>query len=91
MRERTVLDVARNVCKHFELDSEKAVQFVVDRPFHDRRYFLDDAKLRRLGWVERTPWEEGLRKTVEWYVANCDFWGDDGMLLGHWCPIREHR
>ena len=54
-RERTVLDVARDVCKHFELDSEKAVQFVVDRPFNDRRYFLDDAKLRRLECVVTEP------------------------------------
>jgi UDP-glucose 4,6-dehydratase len=58
-RSRTVLDVARDVCRHFDLDAEEAIRFVVDRPFNDRRYFLDDAKLRSLGWVERTPWTVG--------------------------------
>ncbi|CAL4888976.1 unnamed protein product [Urochloa decumbens] len=83
-RERTVLDVAKDVCKYFNLESEKAIQFVVDRPFNDKRYFLDDAKLKSLGWVERTPWQEGLRKTIEWYVANPDFWGDvSGALVPH--------
>ncbi|CAO2045173.1 unnamed protein product [Urochloa humidicola] len=83
-RERAVLDVAKDVCKHFNLEAEKAIQFVVDRPFNDKRYFLDDAKLKSLGWVERTPWEEGLRKTIEWYVANPDFWGDvSGALVPH--------
>ncbi|GJM90674.1 hypothetical protein PR202_ga06976 [Eleusine coracana subsp. coracana] len=50
----------------------------------DERYFLDDEKLKSLGWAERTPWEEGLRKTMEWYVANSDYWGDvSGALLPH--------
>uniref|UniRef100_A0A0A9F468 NAD(P)-binding domain-containing protein n=1 Tax=Arundo donax TaxID=35708 RepID=A0A0A9F468_ARUDO len=82
--ERTVLDVAKDVCRHFNLEAEKFVQFVVDRPFNDRRYFLDDAKVKKLGWFECTPWEEGLRKTIEWYVDNSDFWGDvSGALVHH--------
>ncbi|KAI4988526.1 hypothetical protein ZWY2020_030156 [Hordeum vulgare] len=53
-------------------------------PFNDQRYFLDDEKLKSLGWSERTRWEEGLRKTMEWYVANSDYWGDvSGALLPH--------
>ncbi|GJM90673.1 hypothetical protein PR202_ga06975 [Eleusine coracana subsp. coracana] len=56
----------------------------IKRPFNDKRYFLDDAKLKKLGWFERTPWEEGLRKTIEWYLANPDFWGDvSGTLVAH--------
>ncbi|GJN08268.1 hypothetical protein PR202_ga26174 [Eleusine coracana subsp. coracana] len=48
------------------------------------RYFLDDQKLKRLGWAERTPWEEGLKKTIEWYTNNPDYWGDvTGALLPH--------
>ncbi|KAK3152560.1 hypothetical protein QOZ80_2BG0160720 [Eleusine coracana subsp. coracana] len=83
-RERSVLDVAKDVCDHFNLEPEKFVQFVVDRPFNDKRYFLDDVKLKKLGWFERTPWEEGLRKTIEWYLANPDFWGDvSGTLVAH--------
>ncbi|KAH1239449.1 Trifunctional UDP-glucose 4,6-dehydratase/UDP-4-keto-6-deoxy-D-glucose 3,5-epimerase/UDP-4-keto-L-rhamnose-reductase RHM1 [Glycine max] len=55
-----------------------------DRPFNDQRYFLDDEKLKNLGWCEGTTWEEGLRKTMDWYVKNPDWWGDvSGALLPH--------
>ncbi|GFS44630.1 NAD-dependent epimerase/dehydratase family protein [Actinidia rufa] len=46
------------------------------RPFNDKRYFLDDQKLKRLGWEERTSWEEGLKRTLDWYTHNPDWWGD---------------
>ncbi|XP_040376729.1 trifunctional UDP-glucose 4,6-dehydratase/UDP-4-keto-6-deoxy-D-glucose 3,5-epimerase/UDP-4-keto-L-rhamnose-reductase RHM3 [Oryza brachyantha] len=83
-KERTVLDVAKDVCKLFNLEADKVIQFVDNRPFNDQRYFLDDQKLKNLGWSERTTWEEGLRKTMEWYVANSDYWGDvSGALLPH--------
>ncbi|KAK9674228.1 hypothetical protein RND81_12G219500 [Saponaria officinalis] len=83
-RERRVIDVARDVCKLFSIDSEKVIEFVENRPFNDQRYFLDDEKLKVLGWSERTPWEEGLRKTMEWYTANPEWWGDvSGALLPH--------
>ncbi|GFS38599.1 NAD-dependent epimerase/dehydratase family protein [Actinidia rufa] len=53
-------------------------------PFNDQRYFLDDQKLKNLGWSERTTWEEGLKKTMEWYVSNPEWWGDvSGALLPH--------
>ncbi|MCO5615073.1 hypothetical protein L7F22_069361 [Adiantum nelumboides] len=83
-RERRVLDVAKDICKLFKLDAEKVIQFVENRPFNDQRYFLDDKKLKDLGWEERTPWEEGLRKTMEWYIKNPDWWGDvSGALVPH--------
>lgn len=79
------MDVAKDVCKIFNLEAEKAIKFVDNRPFNDQRYFLDDEKLKELGWSsERTHWEEDLRKTVEWYVADSDYWGDvSGALLRH--------
>nr|CAB3459759.1 unnamed protein product [Digitaria exilis] len=83
-RERTVIDVAKDVCELFNLEADKVIRFVENRPFNDQRYFLDDEKLKSLGWAERTPWEEGLKKTMEWYVANSDYWGDvSGALLPH--------
>lgn len=83
-RERRVLDVAKDICKLFKLDSEKVIQFVENRPFNDQRYFLDDKKLKDLGWEERTSWEEGLRKTMEWYIKNPAWWGDvTGALVPH--------
>ncbi len=50
------------------------VRHVDDRPGHDRRYSLDDSKLRALGWSARAPLEDGLAETVEWYRDNRDWW-----------------
>ncbi|MBI4886595.1 MAG: dTDP-glucose 4,6-dehydratase [Acidobacteria bacterium] len=52
---------------------------VPDRPGHDRRYCLDTARLRALGWTPQVPFDEGLRDTVEWYRKN-EWW---------WRPIKE--
>lgn len=83
-RERRVIDVAKDICKLFNMDSETSIKFVENRPFNDQRYFLDDEKLKNLGWSERTIWEDGLRKTMEWYTKNPDWWGDvSGALLPH--------
>jgi dTDP-glucose 4,6-dehydratase len=55
--------------------SERLITFVDDRPGHDVRYSLDASKLRReLGWKPRESLESGLRKTVEWYLANRSWW-----------------
>ncbi|KAG0498162.1 hypothetical protein HPP92_002853 [Vanilla planifolia] len=83
-KERRVIDVAKDICKLFSLDADAVIKFVENRPFNDQRYFLDDQKLKQLGWSERTTWEEGLRKTLEWYTSNPDWWGDvSGALLPH--------
>lgn len=83
-RERRVIDVARDICKLFNLDADSMIKFVENRPFNDQRYFLDDQKLKDLGWSERTIWEEGLKKTMDWYTSNPDWWGDvSGALIPH--------
>ena len=49
----------------------KLVKYVTDRPGHDRRYAIDARKLEReLGWRAQESFETGLRKTVQWYLAN---------------------
>jgi UDP-glucose 4,6-dehydratase len=42
-----------------------------DRAFNDRRYYIGNSKLHSLGWQERTTWDEGLRKTIDWWVHIC--------------------
>ncbi|CAN1123099.1 Trifunctional UDP-glucose 4,6-dehydratase/UDP-4-keto-6-deoxy-D-glucose 3,5-epimerase/UDP-4-keto-L-rhamnose-reductase RHM1 [Linum perenne] len=83
-KERRVLDVASDICKMFSLNPDEQIKFVENRPFNDQRYYLDDQKLKSLGWCERTSWEEGLKKTMEWYTTHPSFWGDvSGALLPH--------
>jgi dTDP-glucose 4,6-dehydratase len=50
------------------------LEFVPDRPGHDRRYCLDTSKLRRLGWAPRYDFERALAATVRWYVENPGWW-----------------
>jgi len=53
---------------------ESLIQYVKDRPGHDRRYSLDCAKIRALGWQPRHRFEEALAETVQWYVENQWWW-----------------
>jgi len=50
------------------------IKHVEDRPGHDRRYAMKGDKILALGWRPRTPWIEGLRKTIEWYLNNEWWW-----------------
>jgi dTDP-glucose 4,6-dehydratase len=58
---------------------ESLIRPVADRPGHDRRYAVDTAKLRALGWHPQVPFERGLAETVAWYREN-EWW---------WRPIKE--
>jgi len=54
---------------------ESLLRFVPDRPGHDRRYAIDDTKIRKeLGIAPRVPFEEGIRETVRWYLENEPWW-----------------
>lgn len=54
--------------------SEVLIEFVADRPGHDRRYALDTTKIStELGWHAKVDVEEGLQRTVQWYVAHSDW------------------
>jgi len=65
--EKTNLEVANFILK--ELGKPKSlIKFVKDRPGHDLRYSLNCEKIKKLGWKPRTSFEEGMKKTIEWYV-----------------------
>jgi dTDP-glucose 4,6-dehydratase len=54
--------------------SEELIEFVIDRPGHDRRYALDTSKMtRELGWGPGVGLEEGLNRTIEWYRSHPDW------------------
>jgi len=80
--EKTNLEVVTAICDILDELRPQAgaarraalVTFVADRPGHDRRYAMDTRKLEtELGWTPRERFESGLRRTVEWYLAN-DRW-----------------
>ena len=54
---------------------EELITFVKDRPGHDIRYAIDASKIQReLGWVPQETFDSGLRKTIEWYLSNENWW-----------------
>lgn len=66
-----------------EGESAKLITFVTDRAGHDLRYAIDAAKLKNeLGWMPSITFEEGLEKTVDWYLANEDWLND--VTSGHY-------
>ncbi len=55
---------------------EELIQFVKDRPGHDRRYAIDSSKIRdELGWKPEFTFEEAAAETIDWYVRNKSWWG----------------
>jgi dTDP-glucose 4,6-dehydratase len=50
------------------------ISYVTDRPGHDQRYAIDAEKIQNdLGWSSQETFDSGLRKTVEWYLANAEW------------------
>ncbi len=71
--ELTNIDLARRILVALDAPHE-LIQFVPDRPGHDRRYAMDSGLIRALGWEPETPFAEGLKKTVRWYASNRSWW-----------------
>ncbi|HIT53516.1 MAG TPA: dTDP-glucose 4,6-dehydratase [Candidatus Fimivicinus intestinavium] len=72
--ERQNIDVVRTILKALG-KSEDLIVFVKDRPGHDRRYAIDPAKIHReLGWLPQTSFDDGIQKTIDWYLSNRSWW-----------------
>ncbi|PKA30078.1 dTDP-glucose 4,6-dehydratase [Cedecea lapagei] len=93
--ERKNLDVVTTICDLLEelvpvkptgiSQYRDLITFVTDRPGHDLRYAIDASKIQReLGWTPCETFESGIRKTVEWYLANESWWKHvlDGSYQG---------
>ena len=64
------LKIVRTILKHLG-KPESLMQYVKDRPGHDRRYALDSCKIQReLGWAPTVSFEDGIRRTIDWYQSN---------------------
>ena len=72
--ERTNLQVVKTILKELN-KSEDLITYVTDRPGHDMRYAIDPTKIHNeLGWLPTTTFDEGIKKTVKWYLDNKDWW-----------------
>lgn len=72
--EKTNLEVVKTILKQLG-KPESLITFVTDRPGHDMRYAIDPAKIHReLGWLPQTKFEDGIKKTIDWYLDNKQWW-----------------
>jgi dTDP-glucose 4,6-dehydratase len=72
--EKTNKDLTDIILKLMGKD-ETNIEFVKDRPGHDRRYSIDFSKIKNeLGWQPRTSFEDGIQKTIEWFQNNESWW-----------------
>lgn len=72
--ERTNLEVVRTILRALG-KPESLIHFVKDRPGHDMRYAIDPTKIHtELGWLPTTSFDEGIQKTISWYLENKPWW-----------------
>lgn len=74
------IDLVQMLLRILGLDSDR-IEFVADRPGHDRRYSVDTSKITALGWQRRFSIESALQETVAWYSDNEWWWG----------PLRDRK
>lgn len=76
--EITNMEITRAILKLMDKD-ESSIEYVADRPGHDKKYAIDSSKIKGLGWKPKYTsenFEEGLKNTVDWYLNNLD-WIED--------------
>lgn len=72
--EKTNLEVVKSILSYLG-KPESLINYVTDRPGHDMRYAIDPAKIHNeLGWLPATKFEDGIKKTIDWYLDNKDWW-----------------
>ena len=72
--ERSNLEVVQSILSVLD-KSKDLISFVADRPGHDLRYSINARKTQtQLGWIPKTEFSDGLRKTVDWYIKNTSWW-----------------
>lgn len=91
--ERTNLEIVKEVLRILN-KSDSLIQFVTDRPGHDRRYAIDSSKIKRqLNWVPNTNFKDGIRKTVQWYLNNERWWREiiSGEYQSYYSDMYKNR
>ena len=68
--EISIMDLAKKIFEIMNVDEKNKINYIDDRPYNDKRYYICDKKLKELGWMKKTDLNEGLKKTIEWYETN---------------------
>lgn len=85
------IEVVKGVCRILDelkprtdgASYEVLIRFVPDRPGHDLRYAVDAGKIEReLGWKPRETFDSGLKRTIQWYLDNEEWWRDKKRIAG---------
>ncbi|NFG38077.1 dTDP-glucose 4,6-dehydratase [Clostridium botulinum] len=85
--ERTNVEVVKTILHELE-KSEDLIKFVGDRKGHDMRYAIDPKKIHsELGWIPTTNFEEGIKKTIKWYLENRNWW--ENIISGEYANYYE--
>ena len=87
--EVTVHQVAEKIWELLkkEGDVEEHIEYVRDREFNDFRYAIDGSKLEALGWKAETTFDEGIKKTIKWYLDNKSWW--ENIISGEYQKYYE--
>ena len=76
------IDIVKLICKELN-KPESLITFVEDRKGHDRRYAIDPTFIHdELGWLPETKFEDGIKKTIQWYLDNKEWW--ENILSGEY-------
>lgn len=85
--EKTNLQVVKAILKHLN-KPESLITFVTDRPGHDMRYAIDPTKIHNeLGWLPQTRFDDGIKKTIDWYLQNKPWW--ENIISGEYQSYYE--
>lgn len=87
------IDIVKLICNALD-KPESLIKYITDRKGHDRRYAIDPTKIHaELGWLPKTSFEEGIQKTIQWYLDNEDWWQDivSGEYRNYYKEMYENR
>ena len=91
--ERTNLQVVKTIIKELG-KSEDLIQYVTDRAGHDMRYAIDPTKIKNeLGWEPETTFDEGIKRTIQWYLDNKEWWENiiSGEYQNYYSKMYDNR
>ncbi|WP_297791290.1 dTDP-glucose 4,6-dehydratase [uncultured Anaerococcus sp.] len=87
------IDIVKLICKELG-KSEDLITYVTDRKGHDMRYAIDPTKIHNdLGWLPETKFQDGIKKTIKWYLDNKKWWEEiiSGEYQNYYKKMYENR